>query len=129
MYSLFTTTAPGAVSQGSVTYGKGLSDMMDKFLVLRRNAKDLAPGTEVVLSDAQGRTLRKFATALETVAPALKLTEAMRKALVAGDSGLTGVPGKANTLKALESRGLVKIQNDGVARLTSLGRQYQKKGA
>jgi hypothetical protein len=58
--------------------------------------------------------------------PALKLSDAMKAALQGDDSGMTGLPGKANTLKALEARGLVKIQNDGVARLTNLGRQYSR---
>lgn len=63
--------------------------------------------------------------------PALKLTDAMRKALFADEAPLVGLPGAPNTLKALEARGLVKRDNVGVARLTNLGRQYraQKKGA
>lgn len=125
----------------SFVEGKGLGDMMDKYLVHSRNRADLAPGTGVLLAkEVNGvlHKLRRFGTptvvakALEAQAPvttpALKLSDAMRQALDSDDSGLTGVSGKANTLKALESRGLVKIHNDGVARFTDLGRQYRSQG-
>src|SRR5688500_19565437 len=105
MYSLFTTSGPASISQGNVVYGKGLSDMMDKFLVLRRNSKDLYPGSEVVLANASGKTLRKFTTA-KAEAPALKLSEAMQKALdSATTNSLIGAP---NTLKALAKKGLAQ---------------------
>lgn len=132
MFSLFVTNESGLIAQGQVKYGRGLGDMMDRFLVLRRNASDLAPGTTVILANAMGRTLRTFTTKAliqvveKTIAPVLKLSEAMRQALDSDDSRLTGLAGKANTLKALEARGLVKIQNDGVARLTDLGRRYRR---
>lgn len=78
-----------------------------------------------------GKMLRRRETVTKIDLSSIKLTDAMRKALESDDSGLTGLSGKVNTLRALESRGLVKLDNCSVARLTSLGRQYraQKKGA
>lgn len=124
MYSLFTTSGPASISQGNVVYGRGLSDMMDKFLVLRRNAKDLESGTEVILANAIGRTLRKFTTAKDQ-APALKLSEAMLTAL---DSAATDglVLGQSNTVSALERKGLVSRNSVGRPFITDLGRQYRR---
>ncbi len=86
-----------------------------------------------ILNVISGRILRsvqfeapEIEVTEKTVAPSLKLSDTMRAALDSDDSGLTGLAGKANTLRALESRGLVKIQNDGVARLTDMGRQYRR---
>lgn len=82
----------------------------------------------VLMNTDTGKVLRTHMFPVAQL-PALKLTDAMRKALASDDSGLTGLSGKANTLRALEARGLVKLDNVGVAKLTNLGRQYQKKGA
>lgn len=102
-----------------------LSDIMDKFLVAKRNGVDA-----VTLVNLHTRKVLRHVER-EVQLPALKLTDAMRKALFADEAPLVGLPGAPNTLKALEARGLVKRDNVGVARLTSLGRQYraQKKGA
>ncbi len=103
----------------------GLSDLMDKFLVSKRD------GVPATLSNIHTRkVLRTFTPAPVVEEKAalepIKLSDAMRAALDSDDSGITGLAGKANTLRALESRGLVKIQGDGVARLTDLGRQYRR---
>lgn len=131
MYAL--TIVTGTISNDTYTEGKGLSDMMDKYLSTKRNSKDLAPGSRVSLSVIEGgvlRPVRQFETESAPL-PALKLSDAMTKALFADEAPLVGLPGAPNTLKALEARGLVKRDNVGVARLTNLGRQYraQKKGA
>lgn len=118
MYALFIT------DNGTVTEitGKGLSDIMDKFLVAKRNGVEMAS-----LFNAAGELLRRVENAVKL--PALKLTDAMRKALDSAQETGILAEGRANTLKALEDRGLVAIAKSGAAKLTSLGRQYQKKGA
>lgn len=92
-------------------------------------AENRRTGQVVEIRDRNnGRLVRSRGAVAEL--PALKLSDAMTKALFADEAPLVGLPGAPNTLKALEARGLVKRDNVGVARLTSLGRQYraQKKG-
>jgi hypothetical protein len=124
MYALYTTTEAGPSTIGTLIRQPGLSDLMDKYLVHLRNAKDLRPGTTVTLSNSLGRTLRTFSVAKVEEAPAkVKLSEAMQKAL---DSVTTNsLIGAPNTLKALAKKGLVQHHGDRYS-LTDLGRQYRR---
>jgi hypothetical protein len=127
-----------ADNQPTKTKVMDLGAAFDAYAVMKRNAADLSPGTLVTLARVvEGRTMDRTVRWFETPAPApvvkekvalepIKLSDAMRAALDSDDTGIMGLAGKANTLKALEARGLVKIQNDGVARLTDLGRQYRR---
>lgn len=73
-----------------------------------------------------GALVRSRGSKVKAELPALKLSDAMLKALHGDESATVGLPGAPNTLKALEARGLVKRDSVGVARLTELGRQYRR---
>lgn len=98
-----------------------LPDLMDKFLVAKRNGLEAA--TLVNLSTR--KVLRHVENAVKL--PALKLSDAMTRALstTTKDGYVTGA---ANTLKALANKGLLQA-NGAKYQITNLGRQYQKKGA
>lgn len=117
MYALLITDN-GNVTQ---TTGKGLSDIMDKFLVAKRNGVEMAS-----LFNAAGVLLRRVENAVKV--PALKLSEAMHKALASVDEHGALTAGASNTIKALEKKGLVTMFSAGVPLITDTGRQYVRKG-
>lgn len=106
----------------------------DRLHLAKLGGQDAAPKGAIgviLMNTDTGRVLRTHLFPVAQIdLSGIKLTDAMTKALFADEAPLVGLPGASNTLRALESRGLVKRDNVGVARLTSLGRQYraQKKG-
>jgi hypothetical protein len=120
MYSLTISTLAGFTT----IEGKGLSNMMDRYLAGTRNQAD---DTVYTLRNAAGVLLRRSEKSAPVIeVPALKLSDAMQRALssVTKDGYVTGA---ANTLKALANKGLLQA-NGAKFQVTDTGRQYARKG-
>lgn len=123
-----------ADNQGTRSKVVSLSEAFDRYAALKRSKSHLGPDTIVALAHVkEGRTMDRTVRFFQTESaplPALKLTDAMAKALASAEETGILTQGRSNTLKALEDRGLVAIAQSGAAKLTNLGRQYraQKKG-